>query len=84
MLDLLDSKEQIAKEAEEEHPAAGGLLREPTVASRTDIVVCRDQLQETKSWTDVAHEILLSDVKEILASNVAIPGKLEVLQDEEI
>ena len=43
-INLMEMKEN----AEEEHPAAGGLLREPTVASRTDIVVHCDNLQNKK------------------------------------
>ena len=56
-INLIELKEQIKEEAEEEHPAAGGLLREPTVASRTDIVVYCDNLQDTRAWTDITNEI---------------------------
>ena len=80
----MELKEQLREEAEEEHPAAGGLLCEPTIASRTDIVVHCNNLQENKAWTNTTNEILLSGVEEIMASNVAIPGKLEVLRDKEI
>ena len=77
-------KEEIKEEAEEEHPAAGGLSRKPTVASRTNIVVYCDNLQDKRAWTNITHEILLSDVKKIILSSVAIPDKLEVLKNEEI